>query len=89
MKINTLTVQGFRGFNKSQSIDFNERLTLIYGPNSYGKTSISESFEWLIYGATSKVEKAPTKTEFKGSYRNLHFPDDETPSVKVNFSITI
>lgn len=86
MKIKALTVQGFRGFNSLRSIDFNDRLTLIYAPNSYGKTSISESFEWLIYGSTSKVEKALSKTEFKGSYRNLHFPSDKTAFVQVRFS---
>ena len=86
MKIRNLTVQGFRGFNKIQSIDFHDRLTLIYGPNSYGKTSISESFEWLLYGLTSKVENAPSIAEFKGSYRNRHFPSSETPFVRLRFS---
>lgn len=86
MKIKNLTVQGFRGFNNVRSIGFHDHLTLIYAPNSYGKTSISESFEWLLYGLTSKVEKAPSITEFKGSYRNQHFPTSETPSVSVRFS---
>ena len=80
MKIKNLTVQGFRGFNeRCVPIDFHERLTLISGPNSYGKTSISEALEWLLYGVTSKVEDADAKTEYKGSYRNCHFPKSETP----------
>ncbi|MDO8136872.1 MAG: ATP-binding protein, partial [Candidatus Brocadiales bacterium] len=83
MKIKKITIKGFRGFNKEQSIDFDPRLTLIYAPNSYGKTSISEAFEWLLYGATSKLESADAKDEYKGSYRNLHLPATETAFVSL------
>lgn len=85
MRVNNLTVQGFRGFNEERSIDFHTDLTLIYAPNSYGKTSISESFEWLLYGYTSKVEKADYKEEYKGSYRNRHLPEGIQPSVTASF----
>jgi hypothetical protein len=85
VKIKSLTIQGFRGFNEERTIDFHDCLTLIYGPNSYGKTSISEAFEWLLYGATSKVEKADSIEEYRGSYRNRHFPEALTPFVKVAF----
>jgi hypothetical protein len=60
-------------------------LTLIYGPNSYGKTSISEAFEWLLYGVTSKVERADSKEEYRGSCRNRHLPEGMTPFVKAVF----
>jgi len=85
MRIKNLTVKGFRGFNKERSLDFHDKLTVLYGPNSYGKTSISESFEWLIYGVTSKVESAQSKLEYKGSYRNLHFPESDTAFVTATF----
>lgn len=87
MKIKNLTIQGFRGFNeRCNPIDFHECLTLISGPNSYGKTSISEALEWLLYGVTSKIEGADAKTEYKGSYRNCHFPKSETPFVEATFA---
>ena len=85
MKIKNITIQGFRGFNEERTIDFHDHLTLIYAPNSYGKTSISEAFEWLLYGITSKVEKAYSKEEYKGSYRNRHLPESLTPFVKATF----
>lgn len=85
MRIDSLTVQGFRGFNEKSSIDFDHKLTVIYAPNSYGKTSISESFEWLIYGTTSKMEAAQSKLEYKGSYRNLHFTSEDSPFVAAIF----
>ena len=85
MKIKNITIQGFRGFNEERTINFHDRLTLIYAPNSCGKTSISEAFEWLLYGITSKVERAYYKEEYKGSYRNLHLPESLTPFVKATF----
>lgn len=85
MKIKEIEIQGFRGFNDKRSIGFHEQLTLISAPNSCGKTSISEALEWLLYGITSKVEKADFKDEYKGSYRNSHLPKSLTPYVKATF----
>ena len=85
MKIKNIIIQGFRGFNEERNIDFHDHLTLIHAPNSYGKTSISEAFEWLLYGVTSKVEKADSKEEYKGSYRNRHLLESLTPFVKATF----
>lgn len=86
-RIKSLTVQGFRGFNKlNETLKFHDKLTLIAGPNSYGKTSISEALEWLLYGVTSKVSDATSnKSEYAGSYRNVHFPETETPFVEAAF----
>jgi hypothetical protein len=85
VKIKSITIQGFRGFNEERTIDFHDQLTLIYAPNSYGKTSISEAFEWLLYGITSKVDKADSKEEYRGSYRNCHLPESLTPFVRAIF----
>ena len=86
MKIDNISIQGFRGFNEKQVIDFHSLLTLIYGPNSYGKTSITEAAEWLLYGSTSKVDRGEFKEEYKGSYRNCHLDINASTFVKLNFS---
>jgi len=83
MRIRSITVQGFRGFNDERRIDLHDRITLVYAPNSYGKTSISEALEWLLYGTTSKLVNADYKGEYKGSFRNPHFPDNQNPTVRV------
>ncbi len=86
MKIKSLTIRGFRGFSKEQSIDLHPTLTIIYGPNSYGKTSVTEAVEWLLYGRTSKVDRGESKEEYKGSYRNCHIDSATSTVVKVCFS---
>jgi len=86
VKINSISIQGFRGFNEEKVIDFHPLLTLIYAPNSYGKTSITEAAEWLLYGSTSKVDRGEFKEEYKGSYRNCHLNLESSTVVKMNFS---
>lgn len=86
MRISQATMQGFRGFNELQTLAFHSRLTVIYAPNSYGKTSISEAVEWLLYGATSKIEHADSKEEYRGSCRNRHLPAHEPAFVSVSFT---
>jgi len=70
MRLERLAVAGFRGFNEDTVMHFHEKLTLIAAANSHGKTSISEALEFLLFGATSKVEHADSKEEYKDSYRN-------------------
>jgi len=86
VKINNISIQGFRGFNEEKVINFHPLLTLIYAPNSYGKTSITEAAEWLLYGSTSKVDKGEFKEEYKGSYRNCHLDINDSTFVKIRFS---
>jgi AAA domain len=85
MKLKRLTIAGFRGFNAEESIGFHDKLTVIAAPNSHGKTSISEALEFLIYGTTSKVEKADSKEEYKDSYRNRHFPAENPTYIEAVF----
>ncbi|MDO8469898.1 MAG: AAA family ATPase [bacterium] len=87
MQIKQLKVAGFRGFNEERVVDFDERLTVISAANSYGKTSISEAFEFLLYGTTSKVDKADFKDEYKDSYRNRHYPTNQAAYIEANFSV--
>ncbi|MEK7877915.1 MAG: ATP-binding protein, partial [Pseudomonadota bacterium] len=85
MRLRRLTIAGFRGFNAERSIDFHDKLTVVAAPNSHGKTSISEALEFLIYQATSKVENADAKEEYRDSYRNRHFREDRSAYVEATF----
>lgn len=86
MRLKELTIAGLRGFNSPRTIYFHDRLTLVAAPNSYGKTSITEALEFLLYGETSKVEAARAKDEYKDSYRNRHFPANEVAYVEALFA---
>ncbi|MEW6047984.1 MAG: AAA family ATPase, partial [Bacillota bacterium] len=82
MRLRYLRIAGFRGFNVERYIALDNGLTVIYGPNSYGKTSICEAIEWLVYGHVSRVEAAPSNEEFSGCYRNVHLADKDIAYVE-------
>lgn len=58
MKINRISAQAFRGFPKIMHFQLSERVTVVYAPNGAGKTSISEAFEWTLYGEVIRKVRA-------------------------------
>src|SRR5262245_31966832 len=85
MRLKSLSVRGFRGFNDAQTLDLSDPLVIFEGPNGSGKTSIGEAVEWLLYGRTLKRIKGEdlSKREYNGCYRNTHFAGPGLPYVEV------
>jgi hypothetical protein len=75
-KINKIEIQGFRAFGREpQSLVFDSGLAIVWGPNSQGKTSLAEAFEFLLTGTIVRRELlASTQDEFADSLRNVHLP---------------
>lgn len=75
MRLTTLSICGFRGFNDAQTLELSDPLVIFEGPNGSGKTSIGEAVEWLLYGQTLKRAKGEdlSKREYRGCYKNAHF----------------
>ena len=73
MKIQSLKIRGFRGFNEETDLSFTSGLNLVYAPNGWGKSSLAEAIEWAVFGDTQRTIDAKSKIEFKGSHRNVHF----------------
>ena len=55
LKVKRIEVEGFRAFPGRLSIEFDERLTVIYGPAGAGKTSIVRALEFALFGETREV----------------------------------
>lgn len=79
----------FRGFGASEWINLDSELVLLFGPNGYGKPSLAEAIEWLIYGKTRRREKgdAYNRLEYRGSYRNAHAPESAPTSVSARIRL--
>ena len=75
-KINKIEIQGFRAFGrKGQTLSFGSSLAAIWAPNSQGKTSLAEAFEFLLTGQiVRRLLVASTQDEFAGALRNAHLP---------------
>lgn len=54
--IKNITLINFKGV-RELSIDFNERVTNIFGRNGAGKTTIFDAFTWLLFGKDSMDRK--------------------------------
>ena len=75
-KINKIEIQGFRAFGrKEQTLSFGSALAAIWAPNSQGKTSLAEAFEFLLTGQIVRRQLlASTQDEFADALRNAHMP---------------
>ena len=75
MRLVSLTVRNFRGFGGSAApVPLDADLLLLFGPNGYGKTSLAEAIEWLLYGTTRRRQRGDgySKNEFEGCFPNVH-----------------
>lgn len=57
-KLNSITLGPFRGFRTPEPFDLSKQITLFYGPNGSGKTSLCEGLEYALLG---EVEEAGSK----------------------------
>ncbi len=84
MRIKEITIRGFRGFNKEQTISLDSNLTFVYGLNGSGKSSLVEALEWLFFGEISRRLRSSCKSEYMTSYlRNIHYSEEQSPFVEV------
>jgi hypothetical protein len=80
----------FRAFTDPPPIFFNDNLTIFYGGNGTGKSSLAEALEWLFYGYTKRRKKGDeySKNEYKGSYVNINCPRHTAPYVEAKVRLT-
>lgn len=71
MIIKSLSVKNFRQFTGEQTIKFstdsNKKVTLIIGESGFGKTTLIQSFQWVLYGTCkySKILNESLRTNMK------------------------
>jgi len=58
LKIKKIEIEGFRGFTQKTPIEFENPITLLYGGNHQGKSSVVNSIEWCLYGDECIGEKS-------------------------------
>jgi recombinational DNA repair ATPase RecF len=69
-KLRHLTLGPFRGFRVAEPFDLSKQITLFYGPNGSGKTSLCEALEYTLLG---DVEEAGNKRIAARTYlANIH-----------------
>jgi len=54
MRIKSVTVEGFRAFGRSATIDLDADIIILQGPNGVGKTSLLDALLWALAGRISR-----------------------------------
>lgn len=55
--IESISIESFRGYNKSHSFTFKEPVSVFFGRNGHGKSSTLYAIEWCLFG---KIEFLPS-----------------------------
>ena len=79
MKISKVEFQNFRNFRDHCELTFptDGSVTVIYGPNGVGKTTLHQLFQWIFYGEVHFNKTASNKMynlDFEQSVFTKPFP---------------
>ncbi len=82
-QLKKIEVHGFRSFGTGkQNVELPNTVSVFWGGNSQGKTSLAEALEFLLTGQLARREmQSSSKEEFTDALRNAHIPDAAPVSV--------
>ncbi|MFE5339961.1 AAA family ATPase [Isoptericola sp. NPDC056578] len=63
--VNSVTIEGVRSFGPPETFCLSRGLTLVFGPNGVGKTSITDALELFEHGETSRQLRGGQETSDK------------------------
>lgn len=78
MRLEQITLQAFRGYPSRADVMLSTDVVLVTGENGTGKTSLTEAFEWTLFGSIVRKERSKTRGEYQGSswIRSVHASAD-------------
>jgi energy-coupling factor transporter ATP-binding protein EcfA2 len=84
-----IEINYFRGIRESKTLDLSNKVSIIYGPNSSGKTTFTEAIEWLFTGqlARYKAHSTGQATELKDCVRHALTPGEEETYVVLHIQV--
>jgi len=84
-RINSITIEGFKGFTDRKTIPVNGKNLFIFGPNGFGKSSIIEAIRWCLFGLTGRPEEI-VRNQFysRNCFVELELKDEDNKLWKVH-----
>jgi RecF/RecN/SMC N terminal domain len=88
MRLERIIVQAFRGYPSRADVVLSGDVVLLSGENGTGKTSLTEAFEWVLFGSIVRKERSKTRGEYQGSswIRSVHAPSDLETYAEITLS---
>ncbi|QEL85891.1 AAA family ATPase [Bacillus mycoides] len=89
MKITSLTLQAFRGFNHQVTFQLaNADIIILYGPNGHGKSSVYDAIEWALTGRIHRFEESSAERNRTRFIRNLNADSSIESFVKLGIVLS-
>lgn len=76
VQLETITIKNFRAYRKPLSFDLGTEVTVLYGPNGFGKTSFFDAVDFVITGGIGRIESR-RKADFEQAACHLDAGDEE------------
>lgn len=68
-RIQSVTIEGFKGFTTPQEFDLNSGHAFLLGQNGNGKSSIIEAVRWGLFGSTNRPNEIVANRAYTGDCR--------------------
>ncbi len=77
VRLETVGIKNFRAYRKQQSFAVGADVTLLYGPNGFGKTSFFDAIDFAITGGVGRM-KSLNEPHFKKTAKHLDSSSEES-----------
>jgi exonuclease SbcC len=57
--LKSISIQNFRAYRKKKVFELGSAVTILYGPNGFGKTSFFDAIDFAVTGGVGRLTKAP------------------------------
>ena len=84
VRLGNIVIKDFRAYRKSQTFDFGTDVTVLYGPNGFGKTSFFDAIDFAVTGDIGRL-KSSSEIHFKKTAGHLDSKPEEG-AVSLSFS---
>lgn len=84
VRFDTVTIKDFRAYRRSQTFRLGADVTVLYGPNGFGKTSFFDAIDFAVTGEIGRLHSSG-ESHFKNAAKHLDATAEES-SVSLSFS---
>lgn len=57
--LKSISIQNFRAYRTKKEFEFGSAVTILYGPNGFGKTSFFDALDFAVTGGVGRLARAP------------------------------
>ena len=82
--LESLAIENFRAYRNRQVFDLSAAVTVLYGPNGFGKTSFFDAIDFAATGGVGRLRISATSHRFERAVTHLD-SDAEAAVVSLNF----